>query len=343
MILSYNNVAQWTLYDIGPRRNVHRFRSLPLISKPRERLFGPNYVAQYFRHFCRCMMTPPTSLFSVQAKHYVESLGSPTTRARYQAALKEFDRWYVDSYGQKPDAALLVEEEARDWRSHLLAVRSLGAASVNLRLSALKGLARQYGRTLNVKGVRKQTPPPEPLNGRQLGRLLAAADGPDWLHKRNVAAFSLMARAGLRVSEVVNLKLDDVALSQRRGSAHIRHGKGLKERTVPLSSQARKDFTSYLALRPSSFTGPWAFLTRNGGQLSARDLQRAVSKAGRLAGLTTTVTPHTLRHTFATRALRQGKMDLATLATVLGHENLITTARYLHPDRAGMAAMLEDL
>jgi site-specific recombinase XerD len=72
-------------------------------------------------------------------------------------------------------------------------------------------------------------------------------------------------------------------------------------------------------------------------------LQRLVAKTARLAGITHRVTPHTLRHTIATCALRQGQIDLATLSRLLGHENLTTTARYLHSDLERVAAMVEDL
>ncbi len=74
-----------------------------------------------------------------------------------------------------------------------------------------------------------------------------------------------------------------------------------------------------------------------------RGVQRLVRVAAHKAGIRRNVTPHTLRHTFATRALQQGGADLATLANLLGHENLNTTARYLHPAREGVAAMVENL
>ncbi|MEA3396981.1 MAG: tyrosine-type recombinase/integrase, partial [Chloroflexota bacterium] len=84
------------------------------------------------------------------------------------------------------------------------------------------------------------------------------------------------------------------------------------------------------------------FFSRTGKLLDTRDVQRLVEKLARLAGIAHQVTPHTLRHTFATRFLRQGG-DLATLQALLGHANLVTTARYLHPDKAQVQAMVEEM
>ena len=122
----------------------------------------------------------------------------------------------------------------------------------------------------------------------------------------------------------------------------MRQGKGLKEQTVPLSRLARAALGDYLGERPS-FNTQRLFFSQASKPLSSRDVQRLVNNASTKACITTTVTPHILRHTFATRALRQGKMDLATLSLILGHENLITTARYLHPDANLMAEMVEEL
>ena len=144
---------------------------------------------------------------------------------------------------------------------------------------------------LIVKGMQKVTPPLEPLSGRELGRLLAVLAGDRWLDKRNVAMISLMARAGLRVGELVALRVSDVQTSERKGQVLIRQGKGLKERTVPLSRMARAELAVYLAVRPS-FAGVWLFISQGGKPLSARDVQRLVSAASRKAGIAQAVTPH---------------------------------------------------
>ncbi len=280
-------------------------------------------------------------MFDREVQAYLQSLNTARTRQTYAHALADFRAWFVQTYGEEPDATLLTDEEAREWRHFLANVRRLSAATVNQRLAALKGLARFHGRELRVKGMKKVLPPVEPLNGRELGRLLAAVEGDTWQAKRDVAILNLMARTGLRVSEVVALRLDDVTLNARKGHVVVRASKGLKERTVPLPKAAREALRAYLDARP-----PWAgevlFVSRTGRPLTPRDVQRLVEKAARRAGLARRVTPHTLRHTYATRALRQG-VDLATLARLLGHESLTTTARYLHPDEARVAEMVEEL
>ncbi len=274
------------------------------------------------------------------------------TRRQYALALQDFTEWYRQAYAAEPDPALLTVEELREWQSHLTRVRELKAATVNQRLAAVKALARHCGRTLDIKGVRRVEQPIEPLNGRELGRLLAVAEnqrgaeaspdaGSDWLARRDVAMLSLMARAGLRVSEVIALTVDDLTLNERSGSALVRQGKGAKERTVALALQARKDLQAYLAVRPEWSTTR-LFFSRTGKPLATRDVERLVEKFARLAGITRKVTPHMLRHTFATRFLRQGG-DLATLQQLLGHTNLVTTTRYLHPDAARVQEMVEGL
>jgi integrase/recombinase XerC len=263
---------------------------------------------------------------------------SGITRRRYQDALREFAEWYRATYGERPDIHLLTQQEVREYVSYLLAVRRPKAASINLRLSAVRSLARHGGRDLRVRGVRQERPPVEALDGREPGWLVAALEGEDWISRRNQAMVALMARAGLRVGEVLALMLEDVEVNARSGWVLVRKGKGVKERRVPLAAEARQAVRAYLEVRPPR--PGRLFFSRTYQLLSERDVQRVIAEAARRAGIGRRVTPHTLRHTFATRFLRSGG-DLATLQAILGHANLSTTARYLHPDTGRRQEMVE--
>ncbi len=265
---------------------------------------------------------------------------SGITRRRYEDALLEFALWYRAAYADDPQPHLLTPQEVREYVSYLTSVRRLKAASINLRLSALRSLARYVGRDIRVRGVRQERAPVDVLDGRELARLSAALEGSGWIARRNQALVALMARAGLRVGEALALAPEDVKIDTRSGWVLVRRGKGMKERRVPLSAEARQALRAYLQVRPQQ-PGP-LFLSRTFRPLSGRDVQRIVSAAARRAGIRRRVTPHTLRHSFATRFLRSGG-DLATLQALLGHTSAATTARYLHPDVARMQAMVEEL
>jgi len=263
------------------------------------------------------------------------------TWRRYNDALVEFAAWYQVTYSALPEPALLTTEELREYRNHLVA-QGHKAATVNLRLAPLRGLLRSIGRDVKVKGVSQVKPAIEALDGRELGRLLAAVEGSDWQDVRNGAMLNILARAGLRLSEALALKLDDVTLNDRSGSLLVRQGKGKKERTVALAKEARAVLRAYLDVRPKMAQTEALFISRSWQPLGPRDVQRLISEARRRAGIQKKVTPHTLRHTFATRFLQNGG-DVATLASLLGHTNVATTTRYLHPNAARVQEMVEEL
>ncbi len=280
-----------------------------------------------------------------------EYLGTLTagTRRQYELSLKAFDLWYELQYHEIPDPALLTKEELRDWQKALLEKKNEDdkegkkhkASTVNQRIAAIKGLSRHCGRMLEIKGIKRVEKPIEPLNGRELGRLFAVAEGDSWQDARDVALLSLMARAGLRVAEVCALNQEDIRINARSGEVLIRRGKGEKERPVALGLECRKDLTAYLNNRPDWPTDK-LFFSKTGKDLATRDVERLVEKLVRLAGIERPITPHTLRHTFATRFLRDGG-DLATLQKLMGHENIVTTSRYLHPDADRVQEMVERL
>ena len=112
------------------------------------------------------------------------------TQRRYRDALAAFCAWYVQTNKAEPDAALLVDEEVRDYRAYLTGVKGYKAATVNAYLAPLRALVQAQGRTLKVKGVRQVRPAVDTLDSRELGKLLAALDGPRWQDKRDVALVS---------------------------------------------------------------------------------------------------------------------------------------------------------
>ena len=150
------------------------------------------------------------------------------TRERYAAGLAAFRAWYLQSYSDEPNAALLTDDAVRDYRVYLTGVKGYKAATVNAYLAPVRALVRTQGRTLKVKGVKQVRGPVETLDARDLGRLINAVDGPHWSDKRDVALINVMARAGLRVSEALARKVGDVELNVRSGALLVREGKGVE-------------------------------------------------------------------------------------------------------------------
>lgn len=265
---------------------------------------------------------------------FLSTLASPRTAERYRAALQEFTAWYRQANGTDPDWNLLTPVEVKDYLAYLQGVRRLSSASINLRLAAIRSLLKYLGRSLRVKGAKQVAPPVKALSPRELGRLFAAAEG----SRRDTAILNLLARAGLRVGEVVRLHLTDVEMNGRSGWVTIRSGKGNKTRRVPLNGEVRQALKAWLDERPKAEGEQALFLSRSGKPLAERDVQRMVAEYARLAGVE--ATPHTLRHTFATRAVEKG-VDIATLQALLGHSRLETTGRYLHPSAERMQEAVE--
>ena len=188
-------------------------------------------------------------------------------------------------------------------------------ATVNAYLVPIRAIVRAQDRTLKVKGAKQVRKPVETLDARDLDRLISAVDGPHWNDKRSLALINVMARAGLRLSEALALRVCDVELGPRSGKLLVREGEGLKERTLAWSAEARAALKAYLQIRPEMNLN-LLFLSRTQRALDPRDVQRMVSEAARRAGIKFIVTPHTLLYSFATRFLAKNQGDIATLATI---------------------------
>ena len=174
------------------------------------------------------------------------------------------------------------------------------------------------------------------LDHREIVCLLAAPDRSTWHGRRDYALLSLAIQTGLRLAELIGLKVNDVQLG---GGAHVRcQGKGRKDRCTPLSTHTVAVLKTWMRERDAKPSAP-LFPTRRGTSLSPDAVERLVAEHVRQAAVgcpslrNKKVTPHVLRHTNAMQLL-QGGVDTATIALWLGHERVQTTDVYLHADMA---------
>ena len=270
--------------------------------------------------------------------HFLDDLGrrdlAVKTVAAYRIDLLAFARWFPDSAGEPFSARAVTPTDLRDYKSFLRTVERRQAATINRRFAALRsffrwakgaGLVTELP-TEHVSGVPAAPRSPKALAKREVDRLIREAERHG--QPRNLAILQLLRHTGLRVSELCNLRLDDLTISERRGSLLVRSGKGDKDRTVPLNNDVRRAVTAYLDARPL-VDDDHLFVGQRGDPLQPQGVQLVVRKYARRAGLPD-VTPHILRHSFAKHILDAGE-DLATVQRLLGHERLETTAIYTQP------------
>ena len=173
---------------------------------------------------------------------------------------------------------------------------------------------------------------PEVLSTEEVDRMEAAIDLSKWEGQRNRAIIEVLFSCGLRVSELVNLKFNDVF--EREKFLRI-IGKGDKERLVPISDAALHEIKLWLYDRNLMDVKPgeqdYVFLNRRGAHLTRTMILIMIKRTADDAGITKTVSPHTLRHSFATELLKGGA-DLRAIQEMLGHENIKTTQIYTHID-----------
>jgi integrase/recombinase XerD len=173
---------------------------------------------------------------------------------------------------------------------------------------------------------------PEVLTTQEVDRLEACIDLSKWEGHRNRAIIEVLFSCGLRVSELVNLKLSDLYLDDE----YVRVlGKGSKERLVPISSKAIQELHYWFDDRHLMNIKPgeedYVFLNRRGAHLTRTMILIMIKAQAKEAGIQKTISPHTLRHSFAT-ALLEGGADLRFIQALLGHEDIGTTEIYTHID-----------
>ena len=202
----------------------------------------------------------------------------------------------------------------------------------------------------NIKNPKADKPLPKTLSEDDITKLLDAPDMTTILGMRDKAMLEVMYACGLRVSELVNLSLDELNLNA--GWLQIT-GKGNKTRLIPLGEYAQNALQNYLVRRHELIAGKSGkvgtkgvicqavFLTEQGGYMTRHNFWHLIKKYALLAGITTDISPHTLRHAFATHLLNHGA-DLRSIQLLLGHSDLSTTQIYTHVATARLQALHEE-
>ncbi len=183
-----------------------------------------------------------------------------------------------------------------------------------------------------VRTPKQEKKLPQFLEYEQVKRLLETPPMDNWLGARDRAILETLYSTGIRVSELVGLNMDDIDFLGE--VIHVR-GKGKKERIAPIGTSALRVIQHYLEFRNkraqnnSNFDAKVLFVNKHGRRLSTRSVRRKMDKYLKMAGLPSSISPHTLRHSFATHMLNNGA-DLRSVQELLGHQSLSTTQVYTH-------------
>lgn len=272
----------------------------------------------------------------------VEKNSSPHTIRNYEKDIRQFLEFLVSegvNFPGKLDYLAIRHFLA------LLKYKDYGRRTVARKLSAIRTFLRflkREGQLTDTSWSAVSTPRlgkklPKFLYFNEMLRLLAAPDAGTPAGLRDVAMLEVLYASGIRVSELVGLDLDDIDLDRGEG---IVLGKGAKERLVPLGKLACRSVSAYLehsrpALLRRNSQGEQEralWLNKYGTRLTDRGVRRVVEKYVKQASLTSGISPHSIRHSFATHLLNNGA-DLRVVQELLGHVNISTTQIYTHITR----------
>jgi site-specific recombinase XerD len=256
------------------------------------------------------------------------------TISAYQTDWREFASWYQQTNDEPFDLTRLTALDLNDYRSWGLA-QQLAPSTLNRRLGFFKhyaawGLEEHFVEVSvfraikEVSLVRQQKLAPKGLSQAEVRRLLKEVELR--ADVRDQAILYTLLYTGLRVGELAHLRIEDVTLTERKGTILVRgdHAKGGKQREVPVPREARQRLAAYLEQRR---TGKGTLFLGQRGPLGEDAIGRIVGKFATWTKLEG-VTPHTLRHTFSYNYLEKTGNDLIGLATILGHDNVTTTQIY---------------
>lgn len=294
-------------------------------------------------------MSQTAETLLTQWLEYLSQQGkSNYTVVAYRRGMRHFIRWSEQTYEDDFEVKAVLPRDLEQWKTHQAKIQKSAPATINQRLVAVSSFfdwcldADIIAKSPihSVKAIRLEKHKPRSIDEKLLKRLLRA------VHKganlRDAAIVEILSGTGIRVGELLGLQVGDIVDLDKR-SAHliVRQGKHGNYRTVPLTKTVRQALTDYLAQYSGSedadttlWTGRKGVLTQSSSVLRLLDKYCIQAKIDK-------VTPHQIRHTFATLYLQKNPDDLRGLAALLGHSDLNTVMLYTEPSLEDLAQRME--
>ncbi len=272
---------------------------------------------------------------------------SPTTIAAYEATLSQFRRWSeARNAAHSPDQ--VSARDVLEYLEYLRRERDNGGSAVNRTVTVLRSFYRAIVAMGHldpranpligfptIKAVPRKLP--VVLDPEEVGRLLSTPRATTVLGVRDRALLALLYGTGIRASECVGMREGNVDL--RTLTLAVR-GKGGDERSIPFNEEVAARLREYVQVRGAQLPAAPFFRSRSGKALARGTLYERVRTVGRRAQLTKPLSPHRLRHTFASHLVREG-VGLVTIRDLLGHRNITSTQIYLHVTAHDLRAAAE--
>ena len=270
---------------------------------------------------------------------------SENTIKAYSNDCKAFNQWLFLKKGYKAVSA--IEEDIENYLKHLNSI-NLSNASINRKLSSIKHFFNYLSKAkllksnpvINISGLKSSKALPKSLSIIDVNSLIMAPDCSNFIGLRDRTMIELMYATGVRISELINLEYGNIDLNR---SLIKVMGKGGKERMIPFGDDALSWLITYIEFRRKnnlSLNSRDFFISQQGKKISRQAFWHRIKVYLKVTGLSLDISPHTLRHAFATHLLNNGA-DLRSVQMLLGHSDLSTTQIYTHIAKQRLSDMVK--